>query len=214
MGMRPANNQSPQTNRRHAPSPWFLREWVLAGKETCFLMSAEVLLAAGGIFMLRLVGNMITTVRLVLIVRGQRLVSTLLSAFEALIFAVALGSVVSNLDNLWNLAAYCLGFAVGGYLGLTLEQHLIQRFVSVQAFSPRYAHEIALAIREAGYGATESWGQGGGGQVGTVTAVVGHQQVSEIIRTVHTVDDQAFITLEELRGISRGYFRRLARHER
>ena len=179
-----------------------------------FPMSVEVILAAGGIFLLRLVGNMITTVRLVLIVRGQRLISTLLSAIEALIFAVALGSVVSNLDNLWNLTAYCLGFAVGGYLGLTLEQHLIQRFVSVQAFSPRHAHEIAVAIRSAGYGATESWGQGADSQVGTVTAVVGHQQVNEIIKTVHTVDDQAFITLEELRGIQRGYFRRLARHER
>ncbi len=177
-------------------------------------MTSHVLIVAGGIFLLRLIGNMITTVRLVLIVRGQKLISTLLAAFEALIFAVALGSVVSNLDNLWNLAAYCLGYAVGGYLGLTLEQHLIQRFIAVQAISPRYAHEIAEALREAGYGATESWGLGGGGQVGTVTAVVGHRQVNEIVKLVHKIDDQAFVTFEELRGISRGYFRRLTRHER
>lgn len=177
-------------------------------------MDADVLLAAGGIFLLRVIGNMITTIRLVLIVRGKKLSSSLLSIFETLIFAVSLGSVVSHLGNLWNLAAYCTGFAVGGYLGLELEQRLIQRFISIQVISPRYAHDIARAIRAAGYGATESWGQGAEGQVGSVTTVVGHQEVNAVIKIVRDVDPQAFMMTEELRAISQGYFRRMVRPER
>ena len=177
-------------------------------------MDSQVLLTAGGIFVLRVFGNMITTIRLVLIVRGQKLSSTLLAVLEALIFAVALGSVVSNLDNLWNLTAYCVGYAVGGYLGMDLEQRMIQRFVSIHVISPHKAHEIAVAVRAAGYGATESGGQGAEGHVGWVTAVVGHQQVNAVVRTVHEVDPNAFVMMEELRAISQGYFRRLARHER
>ena len=72
-------------------------------------MDTDVLLTAGGIFLLRVVGNMITTFRLVLIVRGQKLPSTIMAALEALVFALALGSVVSNLGNVWNLTAYCVG---------------------------------------------------------------------------------------------------------
>jgi uncharacterized protein YebE (UPF0316 family) len=86
--------------------------------------------------------------------------------------------------------------------------------VAIQTISPRYAHDIAEAIRAAGYGATESWGMGGGGQVGSVTTVVGHHQVREITALVHKVDPAAFMMLEELRGISHGYFRRLLRQER
>ncbi len=177
-------------------------------------MNANVLITAGGIFVLRVIGNMMTTVRLVLTVRGQKLSSSLLAMIEALIFAVVLGSVVSNLDNIWNLAAYSVGFAVGGYLGLMLEHRLIQRFVSVQIISSKLAHDIAVAVREAGYGATETFGQGAEGRVGSVTAVVGHQEVNDVARIVHGVDPQAFIMMEELRAISQGYFRRFIRHER
>jgi uncharacterized protein YebE (UPF0316 family) len=173
-----------------------------------------ILISAGAIFVLRVVGNMLTTVRLVLIVRGQKLSSSLISILETLIFAIAFGKVVSNLDDVWNLAGYSVGFAVGGYLGLTLEQRLIQRFVAVHIISPTLAHEIAVAVREAGYGATETWGQGAQGQVGSVIAVVGHQQVRDVVRVVHGVDPKAFVTLEELRGISHGYFQRLVRPER
>lgn len=177
-------------------------------------MDYDVLIAAGGIFLLRVIGNMVTTLRTVMLVRGQKIQSSLLAILESLIFAIALGSVVSNLQNLANLAAYVLGYAVGGYLGLVVEERLVQKYIAVQAVSPHHAHDIALAVREAGYGATESWGMGGGGQVGSVTAVVGHHQVKQEVKIVQAADPGAFVMLEELRGISQGYFRRLLRPER
>ncbi|NDJ74951.1 MAG: hypothetical protein GYB65_01720 [Chloroflexi bacterium] len=168
-----------------------------------------------GIFMLRVVGNMITTVRLVTLVRGQRLQSTVLAAFEALIFALAMGSVVTNLGNILNLASYSLGYAAGGYLGMVLEHRLIQRFVQVTMVSPQHAHQMAQTLREAGFGATELWGQGAGWSgYGSLTTVVGHQDVRQVIKTAQKVDPDVFVTLEELTGITRGYFRRIVRHKR
>ncbi len=177
-------------------------------------MDGDVLLVAGGIFVLRVIGNMITTIRLIVIVRGQKFATAVLGFTEALIFAVALGSVVANLDNILNLMAYSLGYAVGGYLGMMVENRLIQRFISVQALSMQYAHEIAVAIRDAGYGATETWGEGAKGHHGVVTAVVGHHQVNEVVKVIESVDPKAFVTMSELRGTSHGYFRRLLRPER
>jgi uncharacterized protein YebE (UPF0316 family) len=176
-------------------------------------MDLDTALVASGIFLLRVVGNMITTMRMVFIVRGQKVISTVLATVEALVFALALGSVVTNLGEIPNLGAYCLGYALGGYLGLSLEQRLVQRFVAIRAISPRHAHEVAEAIRKAGYGATETWGRGAEGQVGEVTAVVGHQQVKTVLRVIQETDPKAFVMMEELRSISRGYIR-LARHER
>lgn len=177
-------------------------------------MEMELLLRAGAIFLLRVLGNMVITLRLVMLMRGGRLVVTLLAALESLIFAVALGSVVQDLNNILNLAAYCVGFAVGAYLGMDLEQRLIQRFVAVQVISSVASHAIAAAIRAAGFGATESWGQGAQGEVGSVRVVVGHQEVRDVVRIVHDIDQAAFVTIEELRGISHGYFRRMVRNQR
>ncbi len=177
-------------------------------------MDSEVLLGAAGIFALRVIGNMITTLRLIWIVRGQKMISAVAGAFEALVFAVAIGSVVSNLDNLWNMGAYCIGYAVGGYIAMVLEQRLVRRYVAVHIISPEHGHEVAEAIRAAGHGATELFGRGARGEVGSVTAVVGHLEVDDVVREVRRVDPNAFITLEELRAISQGYFRRFARPER
>lgn len=197
-----------------------LRAEILSGrfwprKGACQIdMDLETLAVAGGIFVLRVIGNVITTLRLVLIVRGEKLWSSIAGTIEALIFAVALGGVVSSLDNIWNLTAYSVGYGVGGYVGLVIEGRLVTRFVSVRIISQKRAHDIAVAVREAGYGATESLGQGAAGTVGTVTVVVRHRQVNDVVRVANQIDPAAFVTMEELRGIERGHFRRLARPER
>ncbi len=175
-------------------------------------MDSEILLKAGMIFVLRVVGNVIVTLRMVMLIRGLRLRMAILAAIESLIFALALWTVVSDLSNVWTLGAYSIGFAVGGYIGMDLERRLIQRFVAVQIVSPKHAHAIAEAVRKAGHGATEGWGQGVHGQVGSVRTVVPHQEVDDVVKIAHEIDPNAFITLEELRGISHGYFRRWARH--
>ncbi|MCD4686202.1 MAG: DUF5698 domain-containing protein [Anaerolineae bacterium] len=177
-------------------------------------MDPQVLGMAGLIFGLRVLGNMVTTLRLVMLVRGQRAIVAAFATVESLIFALALGTVVNDLHNVLNLTAYCTGFAMGGYLGMELERHLVQRFVAIHIISPRKSHAIAVAIRKAGCGATESWGQGADGQVGIVQVVVSHRQVRDVTAIVERIDDNAFITLEELRGISHGYFRRSLRQER
>jgi len=177
-------------------------------------METQVLLEAGGIFLLRVIGNMITTLRLIWIVRGQKLISSVAGAFEALVFAVAIGSVVANLDNLWNMGAYCIGYAVGGYVAMALEQRWVRRYVAVRIISPDHGQAVAAAIRAAGHGATETAGRGARGEVSSVTAVVTHLAVDDVVRVARRVDPDAFITLEELRGISQGYFRRFTRPER
>ncbi len=163
------------------------------------------LLGALGIFALRILGVSISTVRMLITVRGRRLLSSFLGFFEALIFAVALGSVVSQLDNLWNLIAYCLGFAVGTYIGMLLEARFVTNFATVNVVSAQCAHQIAERVRKAGFGATEMTGQGVSGLVGAVRIVVRHRDIQRVIDCVNEVDPRAFITLDETRAVRHGY---------
>lgn len=177
-------------------------------------MDWETVAFAGGIFALRVIGNMIVTLRLVMLMRGHRLITTVLAAVESLIFALTLGSVVTNLSNVLNLAAYSGGFAIGALAGMELERRIVRRYIAIRVVSPLKGHDVAQAVRAAGYGATEGWGQGAEGTVGSVTIVVGHMEVKQVTKIVQEVDPKAFVYLEELRGISHGHFRRLMRQER
>lgn len=168
-------------------------------------LTSEMVLGFLGIFGLRILGVSISTVRMLILIQGRRSLSAFLGFFESLVFAMALGSVVTQLDNIPNLLAYCLGFAAGIYVGMWLEQKFIVNFVTVNVVSLKLAHHIAETVREAGYGATETWGQGAEGIVGAVRIVCQRKEVQQVLNHVTGVDEDAFITLDETRGIRHGY---------
>lgn len=168
-------------------------------------LDAQILLGALGIFLLRIIGVSVSTVRVLITVQGRRFVSSVLGFFEALVFAVALGSVVSQLDNLWNLMAYCLGFAVGTYVGMWIEQKFIVNYVTINVISAHQAHEIAAYVRKAGFGATEAWGQGAEGIVGSVRIVVQRRDVQRVVNCVNEIDADAFVTMDETRSVRHGW---------
>ena len=176
-------------------------------------LSVEILWAAFLIFVLRIIGVTLATIRVLIMMRGKKLVSALIGFFEVMVYAIAIGQVVSNLSNVWNLLGYSLGFAVGTLVGMWLEERLALGYASVRIVSKYKGHAVADAIRDAGYGATIEWGQGRTGTVGLVVATVRRKEVDAVCAVADRLDPGAFVTVEETRTIRRGYMR-IARHER
>ena len=69
------------------------------------------------IFAARVIDVSFATIRILLVVRGQRLQAAALGFFEVIVYILALNSVVQHLNNPLNLLAYALGFATGNYVG-------------------------------------------------------------------------------------------------
>lgn len=167
----------------------------------------EIIYVALFILLLRIIGSAVTTIRTLLLVRGRRWVSAGLAFVEALIFALTIGAVVQNLSNVWNLSAYCLGFAAGQFAGMWLEERLALGFANVRIVSRARSRALARAIREAGFGATEDHAEGRQGTVGVVTVTLRRKEVAAINQIIETVDSNAFVTIEEARSLRRGYMR-------
>ena len=167
----------------------------------------EILLNVLFIFCLRVLGVTISTVRVLMMMRGMKLVSALMGFFEVLVYAVAIGKVVQDLGNIPNLLSYCLGFSVGTLLGMWLEERLALGYATVRVISPGKSRKIADAIRQAGYGATEDRARGKDGIVNMITTVVRRREVEDVCQTIHTVAPDAFVTIEETRRVEQGYLR-------
>lgn len=163
------------------------------------------LLGALFIFVIRSLSIAIATVRILMMGRGQKLLIFTLSLIEAVAFAVTFGQVATNLSNLWNLAAYSLGFATGTWMGTLIEERIGQGYATLNIVSIGRSQPIAEAIRGAGFGATRSTGEGTTGTVGLVRAVVTRKDVRRINQLIHEIDPEAFITIEETRSVSRGF---------
>ncbi|HET91225.1 MAG TPA: DUF2179 domain-containing protein [Chloroflexi bacterium] len=162
------------------------------------------------IFCLRVTDVSMGTVRTIMIMRGMRKWAALIGFVEVSIWVVAISRVIGHIDNVWSVIGYSGGFAAGTLLGMWIEGKLALGNVDVRVISMTKGQEIALQIRQAGYGATQLQAEGQSGPVYIVNVVAPRKQVSEIMRLVNKVDATAFVTVEETRHVMRGH-RRLAK---
>lgn len=177
-------------------------------------MTAEELLFLILLFSLRVLNNAIGTVRMIVTANGRRNLSLVLAFIESLIFAYAAGKVLTDLENIPKMIVYAAGFAVGGYVGILIEEKFVKGYATVNVISIEKGHDIAVKLREAGFGVTEAFGEGGQGKVSMLISVVLRQDAQRVIAEVRRVDENAFVTVEAARTAHRGYVRSVRNHFR
>ncbi len=177
-------------------------------------MWIESLGVAGLIVLLRASNHTISTMKMLAVVRHRKLIAAALGALEALIFAFVFSHVIADMTNWVILAAYCLGATVGIYIGMTIEEHFAQHYVSLSVITNNGGHDIAVALRAAGFGVTEMQGEGRDGQVTMLRSIFELKQVSKAMQTVLEINPKAFTALEEERSIHAGWLMRQRRRWR
>ncbi len=170
-------------------------------------MDLPVIAIAVLLFFLRVLNNGMFTIRMILITRGRKTVAAIFAFIEATIFALTTGLVVNDLTNPVILIAYSGGFAVGGYFGQIVESRFVKGYLSVNVVSPGMGHEIAVALRDAGFGVTETNGEGKDGHVMLVRCIIERRAANEVIDIIRGVSPDAFISVEETRTVRSGYVR-------
>ncbi len=170
-------------------------------------MDAGLWLSALSIFGLRLIDVSLGTLRMLVLFRGYRLLTWVLSFIQSLVFVIAVGAVLKGASHPVQFAAYASGYATGTLLGMWLESRLALGYSYVRIISPAKGALIAQALREQGFAVTEVPARGRTGTVGMLETAVARKDVAEVEHQVHAIDPEAFITVEEIRSPRRGYFR-------
>lgn len=168
-------------------------------------LSRDAVLFALMLVCLRILNTALGTIRLIIVTRQQKMLASVMAFFEALLFAVSIGSVANDLDNVLNLSAYCIGFAVGNYIGMMIEKRFITSYMTVNIITPHRGHDIALALRAQGYGVTETLGEGHSGKVTMLRSTVLNRDVSKVLNIVQETHADAFVAVEEARAVYRGW---------
>jgi len=155
------------------------------------------------IFGLRIVDVSCDTMRVIFAIRGKRLVAAGLGFFMALVWIFAVGNAVKHLDSVLHVLGYAGGYAMGTYVGVSLEQMIAYGVATLRIVSKQRGVEIAEALRAKGYGVTEFPGFGRDGAVEILNSVVHRGHVDDLLAIIVKWDPDAFVTVEEpkvLRG--------------
>lgn len=157
------------------------------------------------IFLLRIVDVSLATLRMLLSVRGQRVLVPIIGFFEVLIWLFAAGNAIKYLNSPLHVLGYAGGFAAGSAVGLWVEEKLAFGLATVRIISGHGGVELADALRERGFGVTEFSGEGREGKVEVVYTVARRSEIRGIYDVIDVWDPDAFVTVEEPRSIRRGW---------
>lgn len=158
------------------------------------------------IFVARVVDVSLQTIRIIFVSRGNRLLAPLLGFFEVLIWLIAIGQIMRNLDNVLCYVAYGGGFAAGTYIGLLIEEKLAIGTYLVRVITQRDAASLVGALRAADFGVTNIPAEGMSGRVSVVYTVVRRNCLAEVLELIQRFNPRAFYTIETVRTAREGFF--------
>jgi uncharacterized protein YebE (UPF0316 family) len=185
------------------PFPKMLQKEILMS----FTITLEILLMALAIFLLRIGDMSLDTIRMLFVIRGRKALAWGLGFGQSLLFVVAISSVLTNLNNPVTILAYAAGFATGNVVGMLIEERMAIGYLQFTIISSNRGAAIAEQLRKSGYAVTEIPARGRNGTVTMLQTNVKRKDMDNIETIVLEADPEAFITLDEVRPVRRGYWR-------
>ena len=95
------------------------------------------------VFAARICDVTMQTLRMMMVVRGEKLKGACIGFFEVILYVSVLNAVFNSLDNIGNLIAYALGYATGWYVGLTVEEKLAIGIQHIQVITMKEPLQLA-----------------------------------------------------------------------
>jgi uncharacterized protein YebE (UPF0316 family) len=164
-----------------------------------------VALGALLIFCLRIIDVPIGTLRVMYMVRGDRLRAVPLAFLESATWIFAISRIIKHVDNPVNMVAFAGGFAAGTLVGMTVEKWIASGFVLVRVITGAGSDRLAEAVRAAGFGVTVVEAEGRGGEQAVHFIVTLRRRGRELLDLIRRVDDDAFITIDPVQRAMGGY---------
>ncbi len=164
------------------------------------------------IFIAKITEVTVSTLRIILINKGQRNIGFLLASIEITLWILVVSNVITDLTLMKGLM-YGLGFAVGVYLGSLLETKLALGNILIQAIvSEEHGEEIANTLRDNGFGVTIIDGQGKE-QARKVLYIYAKRKSSNVATNIiTTIEPSAMVISHESRAITGGYTSAINNH--
>lgn len=150
----------------------------------------------------------ISTSRMVLINRGERLKGSVLAFFEIALWLLITGTVVVGLtSDPFKVLVFALAFGVGNYLGSWMEDKLAFGLSTIEIISPGEGceQEMLRALRSSGFAVTVMDGEGKDGQRKVMLMHMKRKRIPEAMRIINETRGDCLITVTDVRVLRGGY---------
>lgn len=159
------------------------------------------------IFLARVCDVSIGTVRLLTLSRGYKLITVVLGFFEVLVWLLAIGQVFQNLTSFYCYLAYAAGFAMGNFVGMSIEERLAMGTVMIRVVTKKSADDLIQYLKTHEYRYTSVAAKGSTGDVHILFMVVKRKNINQLVSIIDKFNPNAFYTVEDVRQVREGDYR-------
>jgi uncharacterized protein YebE (UPF0316 family) len=159
------------------------------------------------IFSAKIIEVSLTTVRTVLITRGEKFYASLIGFVEVLIWLYVISSVIIGIDKEpLKMVTYALGFACGNYIGCILEEKLALGLITINAIvSEKDGEALAEMLRAENVGVTIVQAEGLKEDKKMLILHVKRKRKHAIVTLIQNSNINAVISLMDTKTIYGGY---------
>jgi len=148
----------------------------------------------------------IGTIKIIFISKGYKYIAPLLAFLEIIIWLLAIGQVMKNLDNIPNIIGYALGFSIGNFVGMAIENRIALGNVVIRIITKNGDEYLISQLRKTEYGVTVSKAEGAIGPVNIIFMVIKRTDLKKIVSIINEYNPTAFYSIEDVRYVSEGVF--------
>lgn len=158
------------------------------------------------IFFSRIFDVSLGTIRIIFVSRGKKVLAPMLGFFEVLIWLLAMGQIMKQLDNVMCYLAYAGGFAMGNFIGILLEEKLALGTLVVRIIMVKDECSLKDRLITSGYGVTVVDAKGANSDVKIIYTIIKRKDLDEVISIINRCNSNAFYSVEDARTVNRGVF--------
>ena len=150
----------------------------------------------------------IQSLKTCMMVKGQRLKAAGLGFIECMIWGLVISTIISTLgDNFTLLFFYCTGYAVGLFLGSTIESKIAIGTSNLELIANDESTELITAfLTERNMGYTVLEGRGSKDKMNMIFIVLARKETPRVLREIRKVcDNRVFVSVSEVSKYAGGY---------
>lgn len=143
-----------------------------------------------------------------MMVKGQRLKAAGLGFVECTIWGLVISTIIGTLgDNIFLLFFYCIGYAVGLFLGSTIESRIALGTSNLELIaSDESTKKITAYLKEQNRGYTVFEGHGSKDKMNMIFIVLPRKETPKVLREIRKeCDGKVFVVASEVSKYAGGY---------
>lgn len=150
------------------------------------------------IFFARILDVSINTVRIIYVLGGRKVTSTLLGFFESFIWLMAIRQIFEHLDNWMCYVAYPAGFAAGIFVGMIIEEKIAYGKVIVRIITRKDVQTLLQYLSKEYHRYTYVKAEGPDGLENLVFTVLQREKLEQLLVRLKEILPTAFYTVEKV----------------